>query len=192
MEEAEAIVEAEVEVEALADVEEIIEAEPETVVDEAQLQAEREEALARIPPDAYDLPLAVLALSSQVLGHLRDARIENLGEIMELLAGGDRGLLALEGMDPKAVAEIKSQVEIMVSVPSAPSKAEAEAEEDAARVLIPRYEYVADDELERKATPRRQRRQKQRRPVYEEDLDEVASGSKRSKQTYDEWDDFDE
>jgi hypothetical protein len=80
----------------------------------------------------------------------------------------------------------------MVSVPSAPSKAEAEAEEDAARVLIPRYEYVADDELERKAKPRRQRRQKQRRPVYEEDPDEVASGRKRSKQTYDEWDDFDE
>jgi N utilization substance protein A len=189
----EAEVVAEVELEEIAEPE----AEPEEVVEpevvpEEVTEAEREKALAAIPADAYDIPLAVLALSGPVLSNLKKAKIENLGVIMELLAGGDRGLLALDGMDPKAVAEIKSQVEIMVSVPSAPSKAEAEAEEDAARVLIPRYEYVADDELERKAKPRRQRRQKQRRPVYEEDPDEVASGRKRSKQTYDEWDDFDE
>jgi N utilization substance protein A len=194
-------VEAPVEAEVVAEVapEEIAEpeVEPEEVIEpeaepEEVTEAEREKALAAIPVDAYDIPLAVLALSGPVLSNLKKAKIENLGVIMELLAGGDAGLLALDGIDPKAVAEIKSQVEIMVSVPSKPGEAEAEAKEDATRVLIPRYEYVADDELERKAKSSRQKRQKQRRPMYEEELDEVASGSKRGKQVYDEWDDFDE
>jgi DNA-directed RNA polymerase alpha subunit len=194
-------VEAPVEAEVVAEVapEEIAEpeVEPEEVIEpeaepEEVTEAEREKALAAIPVDAYDIPLAVLALSGPVLSNLKKAKIENLGVIMELLAGGDAGLLALDGIDPKAVAEIKSQVEIMVSVPSKPGEAEAEAKEDATRVLIPRYEYVADDELERKAKSSRQKRQKQRRPVYEEELDEVASDSKRGKQAYDEWDEFDE
>jgi hypothetical protein len=191
--------EAPVEAELVAEVEPEEVAEPEAVPEEIiepeaepaeVIEAERERALAAIPADAYDIPLAVLALSGPVLSNLKKAKIENLGVIMELLAGGDRGLLALDGMDPKAVAEIKSQVEIMVSVPSGPGQ--AEPEEDTTRVLTPRYEYVADDELERKAKPRRQRRQKQRRPVYDEDLDEVPSRREPGKETYDEWDDFDE
>jgi N utilization substance protein A len=205
--------EAPVEAEAMAEVEpeEVIEpeAEPEAVIEpEAELEevieleaepevitaAEREKALAAIPADAYDIPLAVLALSGPVLSNLRKAQIENLGEVMELLAGGDMGLLALDGIDSKAVAEIKSQVEIMVSVPSQEPEAEtrAEVEEDLKGVRFPRYEFVADDELERRAKPKRQRRQKQRRPAFDEDLDEVTSHSKRDKRTYDEWDDFDE
>jgi N utilization substance protein A len=188
---AEPQVELEEVVETEAEPAEIIEAEAEPAIVTA---AERERALAAIPVDAYDIPLAVLALSGPVLSNLKKAQIENLGEIMELLAGGDMGLLALDGIDSKAVAEIKSQVEIMVSVPSPEPEAgsTAEGEEELAGVRVPRYEFVADDELERRAKPRRQRRQKQRRPAFEEDSDEAEDRRKRGRRTYDEWNDFDE
>jgi N utilization substance protein A len=187
--ETEAEVEAEVEVEVEAKVEEIVEAEPEPVVDEAQLRAEREKALAQIPPDAYDLPLAVLALNSKVLGHLRDARVENLGQIMEHLAYGDEAVLALDGIDRRALDEIKTQVEIMVAVPSAKEPEDKVDEEPApGRPQFPRFEYVADDEMEEKTKSRPRRKQRQRPPVFDNDSDEA--GSSASTPGYDNWDAF--
>jgi N utilization substance protein A len=136
-------------------------------LDKEQRRARREWALAHIPADAYDIPLAVLALSGQVLSSLKRARIENLGEIMERLAEGDEGLLAVEGIDSKALAEIKSQVEIMVSIPSAAPVREAPTApaEGPRKLRIPRYEYVPDDEIEEKTKPKRQKKQKQRGKV---------------------------
>jgi N utilization substance protein A len=191
--EAEVEAEVEVEVEVEAKVEEIVEAEPEPVVDEAQLRAEREKALAQIPPDAYDLPLAVLALNSQVLGHLRDARVENLGQIMEHLAYGDEAVLALDGIDRRALDEIKTQVEIMVAVPSAKEPEDKVDEEPApGRPQFPRFEYVADDEMEEKTKSRPRRKQRQRPPVLDNDLDEAESSASSSASTpgYDNWDSF--
>jgi DNA-directed RNA polymerase alpha subunit len=148
---------------------------PEPEMDEAQRQAEREKALAAIPADAYDLPLAVLALNSRVLSCLRDARVENLGQIMELLAEGDEKLLAIDGIDSRGLEEIKMQVEIMVSVPSSEPKDKAgeEAGGKPEESRFPRFEYVADDDLDKISEPRRRRRQRQRRPVYEDDWDEI-------------------
>lgn len=190
--------EPEVEVEE-AVTEEAIEPEAVEVFEEPELDAEqrrieREKALARIPADAYDIPLPVLALSGPVLGHLRNARIENLGQIMERLADGDQGLLSLEGIDAKALGEIKMQVEIMVSIPTKEPEPEAPADEEMAEesaAMQPRFIYVPDDELEEKTKSRRRRRTKHRRPVLEDDLDEVPA-RRPSRSSYGEWDDFDE
>ena len=161
------VAEAPAEIEAAAEpaIAEVLVALPE--LDKEQRRAAREQALARIPADAYDIPLAVLALSGQVLSSLKRARIENLGEIMERLADGDEGLLAVEGIDTKALAEIKSQVEIMVSIPSAAPVVEAPPAlaEEPRGLRLPRYEYVADEEIEEKTKPKRQKKQKQRGKV---------------------------
>jgi hypothetical protein len=180
------------EIEVEPEIEGVIAVEPEPAIDEAQRQAELEQALAQIPADAYDIPLAVLALSGQILGHLRDARIENLGQIMERLVYGDEVILGLTGIDKKALDEIKTQVEIMVSIPSPKEPqfaAEEEPERDTAR--FPRFEYVPDDELEQKTKSRPRRRQKQRRPFtgteWEDDAEEPVGVP-----SYDDWDEFDD
>jgi N utilization substance protein A len=170
------------------------EPEPVPEIDAAQRKAEREAALARIPADAYDIPLAVLALSGRVLSHLRNAQVENLGQIMERLADGDEGLLAIEGIDGSAVDEIKMQVEIMVSVPTAREPVAEDkltAEEARDRARFPRFEYVADDELEELDKPRRRRRQKQRRPMYDQEWEEAPAGETPSP-GYQDWDEFEE
>jgi N utilization substance protein A len=184
--------------EAETEIPEFIEPEPEpaevpaapAVMDEA----EREKALARIPADAYDIPLAVLALSSKILNSLKAARIENLGQIMEQLVDGDHSLLALEGIDAKGLTEIKTQVDIMVSVPS--EMADAELPDDAAEELgameapASRYVYVPDDEIEEIIKSKRPKR-KQRRRVYDEDLDDVVS-QRTGTDDFDDWEEFEE
>lgn len=156
--------------------------------EEAQRRAEREKALARIPADAYDIPLEVLALSDQVRHHLEEAHIETLGQIMEYLADGDISLLSIEGIGPKALAEIKIQVEIMVSIPTEGPRAKTEPEKETTRPPRPRYEYVADEELERKTKPKRHKKKKKRHLVYDEDVDGIVSPG----QSDSDWDNFEE
>jgi N utilization substance protein A len=208
--EAEELVEAEPEVEAVAEpvpaaevVEpeealEVPEAEPEPEVEavaepeieEEPRRVELERALAAIPADAYDIPLAVLALSGKVLNALRQADIENLGEVMELLAEGDERLLQLDGIDAKAVEEIKDQVEIMVSIPSQEPAFETSTEQQESEATsFPRYEYVEDDEFGEKAASRRRRSKTRRRPGGEEDREDAGRRRRRSRRS-DEWNDY--
>jgi N utilization substance protein A len=181
---------AEVEVETEAEAE----VEAEDKAEEALRRAARERALAQIPADAYDIPIQVLALSTQILNHLMQAQIENLGQVMECLVDGDDVLLALEGIDTKAVADIKSQVEIMVSVPEEDTQAGARSEEalqeGRARPPRPRYEFVADDELEQKTKPKRQRKKRARELVYNEDVGEVVARRRQGKLDFDEWEEI--
>jgi hypothetical protein len=115
---------------------------------------------------------------------------------MERLADGDAGLLTVEGIGPKGLAEIKDQVEIMVGVPAqeppVDTPTEAQLETERKRAQLPRFDYVPDDELEQKAKAERQRRRKPRRLVYDEDLDQVVSQRQPSEDVLDEWDEFDE
>ena len=192
----EVVAEAEVEVEIAEEVEPEVAEAPAAPpkLNEAQRRAAREKALARIPADAYDIPLPVLALSGQVPSNLRTARIENLGELMELLAEGDEALLALKGIDRKALDEIKTQVEIMVGV----SLEEPDAEELVEPAQAPerlggrRYEYVLDDELEQAAKPRRQRRSKQRWLGDDDEQDEAVDSTQAEVLSFDEWDETEE
>ncbi len=189
---AEAQIEAAVEIEPEIAVVEAIEPAPEDQViiyeEPPELKVAREQALAQIPADAYDIPVEVLALSGHVLRSLKQARVENLGQVMEHLIKGDATLLSMDGIDAKALAEIKEQVEIMVSIPSIAPSAEIEVIEQSERPRRPRYEYVADDELEQKTKPKR-RRKKARHFVAEDAEESLDRGSQRRRSKgFDEWD----
>jgi N utilization substance protein A len=185
----------EIEAAAEPEEEEIVEPEPAmaelTVEEEEEIpQVEPELAWDEIPADAYDLPLAVLALSGKVLGAFRSAGIENLGQIMERLMEGDHTLLALDGIDTKELAELKSQVEIMVSIPAPKAEPDESKAAKTEEARFPRYEYVEDDELEERDQQRRRKRPKRRQPAVEEDFDEARDRRKRRRPRYDEWDKY--
>ena len=78
---------------------------------EAERRATFEAARARIPSRAYEIPLAEMGLSARVLAHLERAGLTTVGEIMERLAEGDEGLLRLDGIGPKSLAEVKQCIE---------------------------------------------------------------------------------
>lgn len=72
-----------------------------------------EAARARIPQRAYGVPLAEFGLSTRVLGHLERADLATVGNVMELLAEGDEGLLKLDGIGPKSLSEIKQRIQAL-------------------------------------------------------------------------------
>jgi hypothetical protein len=74
-----------------------------------------------------------MGLSKRVLDHLERAELSNAGEVMERLAEGDEGLLKLDGIGPKSLAEVKRCIEALALVPEVPEPAEVQivAEEEA-------------------------------------------------------------
>jgi len=85
---------------------------------EAAIQAAKE----RIPLAAYEIPITEIGLSQRVLGHLQRGGIENVGQLMEHLAEGDEGLLMLDGIGPKALAEVHSALESLDLPPKEPEE----------------------------------------------------------------------
>ncbi len=83
-------------------------------------------AIARISPRAYEISLDEVGLSSRVLGHLERAGLTNAGEVMERLAEGDEGLLMLDGIGPKSLAEIKQHVDVLALTVEEPTPVEEE------------------------------------------------------------------
>lgn len=77
---------------------------------EAQRRASIEAARARIPARAYLIPLEEIGLSQRVLDHLKRNGLDSVGDVMERLAEGDEGLLKLDGVGPKNLAEIKQAI----------------------------------------------------------------------------------
>ena len=98
---------------------EAAEAERRTIIDAAR---------ACISPQAYEIPLGEFGLSTRVLGHLERAELATVGAVMELLAEGDEGLLKLDGIGPKSMAEIKQCIEEL-ALPEVEEIAPAEEEE---------------------------------------------------------------
>ena len=90
---------------------------------EADRRATIESARARIPSRFYELPLVELQLSTRALEHLKRASLSSAGDVMERLAEGDEGLLKLDGIGPKSLAEIKQCVEAL-ALPEEPMPAE--------------------------------------------------------------------
>lgn len=74
---------------------------------EPEVEAVVKEAHARIPTAAYDIPVAKMGLSTRVLGYLERGGVENVGQVMEHLAEGDKGLLKLNGIGPKSLAKVR-------------------------------------------------------------------------------------
>jgi hypothetical protein len=100
--------------------------------------------LARIPPAALETQLADLGLSARVFSHLEKAGLATVGEVMRRLAEGDEAMLSVEGVGPKALAEIKTQIDAkgLGFVPeAAPAQLEVvapvEAVAPAAEVTLP-------------------------------------------------------
>jgi N utilization substance protein A len=110
---------------------------------ESERRVAIEAARARIPPRAYEIPLAEMGLSARVLGHLERAELANVGEVMERLAEGDEGLLRLEGVGPKSLAEVKQCIETL-ALPeieeTVPTEEAVTAEADGAPLAEPAAE----------------------------------------------------
>ncbi len=122
---------------------------------QAERRATIEAARSQIPPRAYDIPLAEMGLSARVLGHLERANLATAGHVMELLAEGDEGLLKLDGVGPKSLAEVKQCIEALELAPvteAAPAEEEiaveaeavAEAEAEAAPPAEPSAEVPVE------------------------------------------------
>jgi len=60
--------------------------------------------------DATEASVETLGLSSWVMGGLAGAGITTVGQVLERLAEGDAALLAIRGIGPKALSEIKAQL----------------------------------------------------------------------------------
>jgi N utilization substance protein A len=91
---------------------------------EAERRASVEAALARIPSQADGIPLADADISERVLSHLKRAEVTTVGDVMRHLAEGDEGLLKLDGIGPKSLAEVKEYLDTLALAP-----VEAEATE---------------------------------------------------------------
>ena len=102
---------------------------------EAERRAAIEAACALIPPRAYEIPLAETGLSSRVLNHLERSGVASVGDVMERLAEGDEGLLKLDGIGPKSLAEAKQCIEAL-ALPEAEEKVPGEEEEEPAQVEV--------------------------------------------------------
>jgi hypothetical protein len=66
---------------------------------------------ARIPIVAYSTPVIDLGISPRVLSHIERSGLTNIGQIHERLATGDEAMLAIDGIGPKALTEIKQAIE---------------------------------------------------------------------------------
>jgi N utilization substance protein A len=97
--------------------------------------------LARIPAAAYEMPLAELGLSTRVLNHIEKSDISNVGQIHERLANGDESLLAIDGIGPKGLAEIKQTIEdkglgLLPEQPPEPAPSEPAPAEAAVEAVV--------------------------------------------------------
>ncbi|MEA3310406.1 MAG: transcription termination factor NusA [Chloroflexota bacterium] len=78
--------------------------------DQSAQQAAAHEALATVPPAAYEAGLHILDLSDRVIAHLAEGGLQNVGEVMGKMAQGDEALLILDGVGAKALVQIKKAV----------------------------------------------------------------------------------
>ena len=83
---------------------------PEAVVPDARREAINA-AIAAIPRQTYNVPIEKLGLSPRVMQHILAAGVLSVGQLMERRVRGDEGLLSIEGIGTKALAEIKSSLE---------------------------------------------------------------------------------
>ncbi len=115
-----------------------------TVKVEETAESARQEAVnaykARIPIGAYSSPVLDLGLSPRVLSHIERSGITNVGQIHERLAAGDEAMLAIDGIGPKGLTEIKQAIEDkrlgLVPLPE-PAPVEAQLIEPAAEAPVP-------------------------------------------------------
>ena len=108
--------------------------------------------MALIPPQAREFPLSEIGLSTRVHGHLERAGLETVWDVMERLAGGDEGLLMLEGIGPKSLTELKGCIDALalpeVAEEEAPTEEEIAVEAVKEAVEAPEVEAVIEEPVE--------------------------------------------
>jgi len=87
----------------------------------------RQAAIAAIPKAAYTMPLDELGLSPRVAQHIIAAGIVSVGQLLEHSVRGDEGFLAIEGIGPKALNEIKQALDKVLGRWQAPAEPGAAA-----------------------------------------------------------------
>jgi N utilization substance protein A len=118
---------------------------------ESERRAEVEAARALIPPEAYNIPLTEIGLSTRVLGHLQRSELTVVADVMERLAEGDEGLLRLDGFGPRSLAEVKGGIEelalpqVAVEVSEEVAEEEAVGEAEAAELEIAPIELAPEE-----------------------------------------------
>ena len=140
-----------------------VEARPEAAVPSIRNEA-RQAALAAIPRPTYNIPIEQLGLSQRVMQHIIAAGVLSVGQLMERRIRGDEGLLSIEGIGTKALAEIKLSLEKVleqfkvsepqpVIVQPQPAEEPKLVETPVAPVAEVREEPVATAELVTTVTP---------------------------------------
>ncbi|MCS7088169.1 MAG: transcription termination factor NusA [Thermoflexales bacterium] len=111
-----------------------------------------------VPKEAYAMAVSELGLSPRVLQHLNAAGIVSVGQLLERSARGDEGLLAIEGIGPKALSELKQALDKVVgqwslaeaTARAQPAKPAEETTEQAQQLFIEAMnEAVAVDPLQK-------------------------------------------
>jgi N utilization substance protein A len=82
----------------------------------------RQAAIAAIPKAAYAMSLDELGLSPRVAQHIIAAGIVSVGQLLEHSVRGDEGFLAIEGIGPKALNEIKQALDKVLGRWQAPAE----------------------------------------------------------------------
>ena len=137
---------------------------------EAERRAVIETALARIPSQAREVPLSEIGLSTRVMGHLERAELVTVWDVLEQSAEGDEGLLKLDGIGPKSLAEIKQCIDAL-ALPEAEALPEEEIPEEEAIVEAKAPEVEAEAEL---ALPAEEEAAAEAEEEVEEPVVEVA------------------
>ncbi len=117
----------------------------------SERQAAIEAARSLIPPQAYQVQLTDVGLSSRVQGHLERAEVASVGDVLERLAEGDEGLLKLDGIGPKSLAEIKEcleELDLEAMEEPVPAEEIAVAEVKPAAEAVQEVEEEGKEELE--------------------------------------------
>jgi N utilization substance protein A len=111
------------------------------------------EARAEIPASAYSVPVAELDLSTRVQNLIVEAGYEDAGRLMEQLSLDEDKILALQGIGPKAMTELKEKLgeypyPVEEPVEAEEVEAPVEAVEVEAEVDLPEPELaVAAEEI---------------------------------------------
>jgi hypothetical protein len=122
-----------------------------TALEEARAARERTilKAKSLIPVAAYEMSLGEIGLSSRVLGHLERGGLATVADVMEQMAEGDVGLLELDGIGAKSLAEIREVLDRLELEPEVEEGVAPEAvvEADVAEEPVAAVEVEAEVEV---------------------------------------------
>ncbi|HEY72865.1 MAG: hypothetical protein DRJ03_09725 [Chloroflexi bacterium] len=117
---------------------------------EAERRAIIETARSRVPAQAYEIPLDEFGLGARVLGHLQQAELATVGDVMEQLAEGDEGLLKFNGIGPKSMAEVKQCIAAL-DLPKVEEEIKEEIKEEIEEEIEEEIGEEIKEEIEKEA-----------------------------------------